>query len=247
MQLKTLVAALSPRQIIGALDRVVESIAYDSRRVQRNGLFVALRGEKSDGHRFIDHATEKGPTVIVTEREVQAPRASCVWGENSGSEVADLGATFCRQSARRLNLDDEADGRDQPRRSVRGEARGSARQKNPDHYLRRGSSRGFSGVELPCGIRRDVVSARRARQKLPGACAAHRPIQRRKLDGGARCGEQHGNKFTRRDSQSRAIAAGPRPIGSSSSQAPVPGLRRLRAYARRVAECSQNRARTFAA
>jgi hypothetical protein len=40
----------SPREVIGPLDRVVESIAYDSRRVQRNTLFVALRGEKSDGH-----------------------------------------------------------------------------------------------------------------------------------------------------------------------------------------------------
>ena len=104
MQLKTLVAALSPRQILGPLDRVVESIAYDSRRVQRNGLFVALRGEKSDGHQFIDQAIEKGATVIVTEREVQTPRATCVVVENSRSALADLGATFFQQPARRLKL-----------------------------------------------------------------------------------------------------------------------------------------------
>ena len=104
MQLKTLVAALSPRQIIGPLDRVVESIAYDSRRVQRSGLFVALRGEKSDGHQFIDQAIEKGATVIVTEREVQTPRATCVVVENTRSALADLGATFFQQPARRLKL-----------------------------------------------------------------------------------------------------------------------------------------------
>src|SRR5213078_1658237 len=104
MQLKTLIAAVSPRQIIGPLDRVVESIAYDSRRVQRNGLFVALRGEKSDGHQFIDQAIEKGATVIVTEREVQTPRATCVVVENSRSALADLGATFFQQPACRLKL-----------------------------------------------------------------------------------------------------------------------------------------------
>ena len=60
MQLKTLAAAISVRQVIGPLDRNVESIAYDSRRVQRNGLFVALRGEKTDGHAFIGQAIEKG-------------------------------------------------------------------------------------------------------------------------------------------------------------------------------------------
>src|SRR5437762_2883459 len=52
MQLKTLVAGIPLRQVIGTLDRPVESIAYDSRRAQRNGLFVALRGGKSDGHQF---------------------------------------------------------------------------------------------------------------------------------------------------------------------------------------------------
>ena len=50
MQLKNLLAAIPVREIIGPTDRAVESIAYDSRRVQRNGLFVALRGEKSDDY-----------------------------------------------------------------------------------------------------------------------------------------------------------------------------------------------------
>src|SRR5216110_175637 len=104
MQLKTLVAALSPRQIIGPLDRVVESIAYDSRRVQRNGLFVALRGEKSDGHQFIDQAIEKGATVIVTEQEVQSPRATCVVVENTRSALADLATRFYNFPARKLKL-----------------------------------------------------------------------------------------------------------------------------------------------
>jgi UDP-N-acetylmuramyl pentapeptide synthase len=76
MQLKTLLSAISVRQIIGPPDRAVESIAYDSRRVQRNGLFVALRGEKFDGHNFIGQAIEKGASVIVAEREEKYPRAT---------------------------------------------------------------------------------------------------------------------------------------------------------------------------
>jgi UDP-N-acetylmuramoyl-L-alanyl-D-glutamate--2,6-diaminopimelate ligase len=104
MQLKTLVAAISSRQIIGPLDRVVESIAYDSRRVQRTGLFVALRGEKSDGHQFIEQAVEKGATVVVTEQEVQSPRATCVVVENTRAALADLAAVFYERPARRLKL-----------------------------------------------------------------------------------------------------------------------------------------------
>ena len=104
MQLKTLAAAISPREIIGPIDRVVESIAYDSRRVQRDGLFVALRGEKTDGHQFIDQAIEKGATVIVTEREVQSPRATCLVVENTRAALADLAGTFYQRPDRRLKL-----------------------------------------------------------------------------------------------------------------------------------------------
>jgi UDP-N-acetylmuramoyl-L-alanyl-D-glutamate--2,6-diaminopimelate ligase len=104
MQLKTLAAAISPRQIIGPLDRVVESVAYDSRRVQRDGLFVALRGEKSDGHQFIEQAIEKGASVIVTEHEVEHAHATCVVVENTRQALADLGAAFYDRPARRLKL-----------------------------------------------------------------------------------------------------------------------------------------------
>jgi UDP-N-acetylmuramoyl-L-alanyl-D-glutamate--2,6-diaminopimelate ligase len=104
MQLKTLAAALPTRQVIGTVDRTVESIAYDSRRVQRNGLFVALRGEKADGHEFIDSAIEKGASVIVTEREEQHPRVTCLVVENTRAALADLSANFYGHPAWKLEL-----------------------------------------------------------------------------------------------------------------------------------------------
>src|SRR5881396_639251 len=104
MQLKTLVAAIPIRQVIGTLDRPVESIAYDSRRVQRNGLFVALRGEKTDGHEFIGSAIDKGASVIVTEREEQHPRVTCLVVENTRTALADLSANFYGHPARKLKL-----------------------------------------------------------------------------------------------------------------------------------------------
>ena len=104
MQLKTLAGAIPVRQVIGPLDRAVESIAYDSRRVQRNGLFVALRGEKNDGHEFIGQAIENGASVIVAEREEKNPRATCLLVENTRPALADLAATFYGLPARRLKL-----------------------------------------------------------------------------------------------------------------------------------------------
>src|SRR6266478_6796913 len=104
MQLKTLLSATAVRQIIGTLDRTVENIAYDSRRVQRNGMFVALRGEKSDGHEFIGQAIEKGASVIVAEREEQNPRATCLVVENTRTALADFAAAFSGNPERKLKL-----------------------------------------------------------------------------------------------------------------------------------------------
>jgi len=104
MQLKTLLAAIPVRQIIGTLDRPVESIAYDSWRVQRNALFVAMRGEKVDGHKFIDQAVEKGASVIVADREEKHLRATCVVVEDTRTSLADLSAIFYGHPAQRLKL-----------------------------------------------------------------------------------------------------------------------------------------------
>src|SRR5437773_11870738 len=104
MQLMTLLTAASVRPVFGSVDRPVENIAYDSRRVQRHTMFVALRGEKADGHQFIGHAIDKGASVIVAEREQKDPRVTCLIVENTRTALADLSAAFYGHPARKLKL-----------------------------------------------------------------------------------------------------------------------------------------------
>src|SRR6476659_8277295 len=104
MQLKTLLATTPVRQVFGSVDRPVENIAYDSRRVQRHTMFVALRGEKADGHQFIGQAIDKGASVIVAEREQKDPRVTCLLVENTRAALADFSAAFYAHPARKLKL-----------------------------------------------------------------------------------------------------------------------------------------------
>ena len=53
--------------INGTLDRNIESIAYDSRKVEPEALFVAMPGHHHDGSRFIGQAVEKQAAAFVTE------------------------------------------------------------------------------------------------------------------------------------------------------------------------------------
>ena len=55
--------------LTGALGREVKGITYDSRAVKDGYLFVAIKGEKSDGHNFIEKAIQKGASAVVYEIE----------------------------------------------------------------------------------------------------------------------------------------------------------------------------------
>lgn len=51
--------------VAGPLDRSFHAIAVDSRRVAPGDLFVALRGERADGHTFIANAIANGATGVL--------------------------------------------------------------------------------------------------------------------------------------------------------------------------------------
>lgn len=50
------------------MERDISGIAYDSRNVKDGYLFVAIKGEKVDGHDFIKDAGERGAVAVVCER-----------------------------------------------------------------------------------------------------------------------------------------------------------------------------------
>lgn len=48
-------------------DVAVSGVEYDSRRVEPGSLFVAMRGETTDGNRYIEQAVARGAVAIVTD------------------------------------------------------------------------------------------------------------------------------------------------------------------------------------
>ncbi len=51
----------------GSVPAEISKICYDSRKVEANDIFVAMRGEITDGHKYISKAIELGASVIVCE------------------------------------------------------------------------------------------------------------------------------------------------------------------------------------
>ena len=67
MNLQELLYKVSFLKIIGTTNVEVIDIAFDSRKVKLDYLFVALKGTQSDGHSYISQAIKSGAKVIVLE------------------------------------------------------------------------------------------------------------------------------------------------------------------------------------
>jgi len=104
MQLKILADSIPVREVLGPLDREVDGIFYDSRRVQKNGLYVAVRGAHFDGHKFTEQAIERGASAIVVERPVSHSRATSLVVADTRIALADLAFTFFKKPALRLKM-----------------------------------------------------------------------------------------------------------------------------------------------
>ncbi|HZO93654.1 MAG TPA: UDP-N-acetylmuramoyl-L-alanyl-D-glutamate--2,6-diaminopimelate ligase [Candidatus Baltobacteraceae bacterium] len=67
-----LLAALTGARVVGSLPATVDALAGDSRAVRPGTLFVALRGERTDGHAYVRDAAARGAAAVVVERASDA-------------------------------------------------------------------------------------------------------------------------------------------------------------------------------
>ena len=71
MKLEQVLAEVNYEVLQGSLDKEVADIAYDSRKVKKDVMFVAIEGTVVDGHKFIDSAVAQGAGVVVVEKRVE--------------------------------------------------------------------------------------------------------------------------------------------------------------------------------
>jgi UDP-N-acetylmuramoyl-L-alanyl-D-glutamate--2,6-diaminopimelate ligase len=88
------------------LDIEIKGITCDSRKVKPGYAFVAIKGEKVDGHSFIGQAIEKGASVIYTEDDLHSLPVNIpvIKVENSRSTLARLLAKFYDYPSEKMNM-----------------------------------------------------------------------------------------------------------------------------------------------
>ena len=82
-------------------DPEITSIHLRAQDVKPGGLFVAIKGEKTDGHNFIDTALEKGAAAIITQKPVKK-NAIVIQVENTRKTLAEISAKFYGNPSEKL-------------------------------------------------------------------------------------------------------------------------------------------------
>lgn len=103
MELKKLLKDIPVIEVTADMNLEITDIAYDSRKVQPGGMFVAITGFATDGNRFIPMAMEKGAAVIVTAKkpEMEIPY---VLVESDRLALALLGRNFFGDPAASMKM-----------------------------------------------------------------------------------------------------------------------------------------------
>jgi UDP-N-acetylmuramoyl-L-alanyl-D-glutamate--2,6-diaminopimelate ligase len=104
MQLKYLVQNVAEAVVSGPADREISGLAYDSRKVREGTLFAALRGEKVDGHAYLEQAIAAGAVALMGENVEADSRVTAVKVPHARVALAEVSAAFYQHPAQRLKM-----------------------------------------------------------------------------------------------------------------------------------------------
>jgi UDP-N-acetylmuramoyl-L-alanyl-D-glutamate--2,6-diaminopimelate ligase len=105
-RLKDILYRVSIEAVHGATDVAIAKIEFDSRKIELNTAFVAIKGTLSDGHDYIEKAIALGANVIVCEHfpETIAQGITYVQVNDTNEALAFLSANFYDNPSEKIKL-----------------------------------------------------------------------------------------------------------------------------------------------
>ncbi len=110
MNLKELLIGLTGLKARGNLDVDITGVECNSEKVKKGELFVAIKGFKEDGHRFINNAIENGATAILIEEGCDLKSFKVkedtvvIMAENTREALAIVACNFYKNPSKNFKL-----------------------------------------------------------------------------------------------------------------------------------------------
>jgi UDP-N-acetylmuramoyl-tripeptide--D-alanyl-D-alanine ligase len=75
-------------------ENLIKEVCTDTRKISEGCLFIALKGEKYDGHDFIDEAFKKGTVAVISEKHNTQPSGAVITVESTKAALLKLAAAY---------------------------------------------------------------------------------------------------------------------------------------------------------
>ncbi|MEX1190697.1 MAG: UDP-N-acetylmuramoyl-L-alanyl-D-glutamate--2,6-diaminopimelate ligase [Brumimicrobium sp.] len=104
--LRDILYGCSIKEVIGKTDVEIKNIVFDSRKIDKEDVFVAIKGAAVDGHSFIDKAIEGGALAIVCEDKPKDVKAGInyIIIEDAHFALSVMANNFFDQPSKKLKL-----------------------------------------------------------------------------------------------------------------------------------------------
>ena len=106
MKLQEILSGINILETKGSCDLKISDIHIDSRKVEDNHLFIAVKGTQTDGHAYIGKAIEKGAKAIVCETFPEDIKDNITYIKVANTEdcVGKIATTFYGNPTSKLEL-----------------------------------------------------------------------------------------------------------------------------------------------
>ncbi|MDY7030790.1 MAG: UDP-N-acetylmuramoyl-L-alanyl-D-glutamate--2,6-diaminopimelate ligase, partial [Thermodesulfobacteriota bacterium] len=105
MKLNDLIKVLDEKEVIGDRSLKVSGISYNSKEAGKDFLFFAIKGNKLDGHDFIEEAVDMGAKAVVVEEVPKEERdVTVIKVPDSRLAMARMSAEFYKNPSSHLTL-----------------------------------------------------------------------------------------------------------------------------------------------
>lgn len=104
--LKDILYKVHIEAVHGATDIAISKIEFDSRKIELNDVFVAIRGTLSDGHDYIEKALSLGAVAVICEEfpSVIVNGVTYIKVKDSNEALAFLAANYCENPSENIRL-----------------------------------------------------------------------------------------------------------------------------------------------
>ena len=104
--LKDILYKVALNSVIGSSDVAISKIEFDSREVEKNDVFVALKGTLVDGHDYIEKAIKLQAKVIICEvfPEEKSNEVTYVQVSDANTALAIMASNYFENPSANLQL-----------------------------------------------------------------------------------------------------------------------------------------------